>query len=162
TLAGPLPALGAMPAVDEPWASDRSGHRAGLRGSRDASGRNVMTIITIITLFATLTVTGGQPADLCDLVYEDTGRPILCEPHPDGAPKYEDAVCGNDKSCKPANDGTCPSELDAYFCELGQLWADGYVSCYFEVPDYCDLFPCEPGFSPFPQANHMCCHEGIC
>ena len=122
-----------------------------------------MTIITIITLFATLTAGGtGQPADLCDVVYEDTGRPILCEPHPDGAPEYEDTVCCNGKSCKPANDGTCPTELDAYFCELGQLRADGYVSCYFEVPDYCDLFPCEPGFSPFPQANGMCCHEGIC
>ena len=36
------------------------------------------------------------------------------------------------------------------------------MSCYFEVPDECDLFPCEPGFSPFPQANDMCCYEGIC
>jgi hypothetical protein len=36
------------------------------------------------------------------------------------------------------------------------------VSCYFEVPDYCDVFPCAPGFQTWPQANLMCCHAGDC
>ncbi|KIG12222.1 Integrase [Enhygromyxa salina] len=37
----------------------------------------------LLTFFATLTPTSGPP-DLCDVVYTDTGRPILCEPHRDG------------------------------------------------------------------------------
>jgi hypothetical protein len=35
------------------------------------------------------------------------------------------------------------------------------VSCYFEVPDYCDVFPCDPGFQTWPQANGMSCYDGI-
>jgi hypothetical protein len=34
------------------------------------------------------------------------------------------------------------------------------VSCYFEVPDYCDVFPCAPGFQTWPQAYDMCCPPG--
>ncbi|PRQ06050.1 hypothetical protein [Enhygromyxa salina] len=40
--------------------------------------------------------------------------------------------------------------------------ATGEVSCYFEVPDFCEVFPCKPGFQAQPQANFMCCYEGIC
>ena len=121
-----------------------------------------MNIITIITLFGTLTGGTGQPPDLCDIVYTDTGRPVFCEPHPDGAPRFDGVVCCDGGSCKPAPASGCPAELDAYVCELGQLRADGYVSCYFEVPDYCDVFPCAPGFNTWPQASVMCCYEGIC
>jgi hypothetical protein len=39
--------------------------------------KEIMTIITLITLFATLTATRSQPSDLCDIVYADTGRPVF-------------------------------------------------------------------------------------
>lgn len=121
-----------------------------------------MTIITLITLFATLTAPTGQLGDLCDLVHTDTGRPILCEPHPDGAPRFDGTVCCDADTCIAAGAGTCLTGRKPYYCELGQLWASGEVSCYFEVPSYCDVFPCAPGFQTWPQANGMCCYEGIC
>jgi hypothetical protein len=134
----------------------------GLCCSPDASGRNVMTIITIITLFATLTTPSEKPSDLCDIVYADTGRPVWCEPHRDGAPRLDDMVCCDAAGCIAAHSGGCAQGRTAYHCELGQVWADGDVSCYFEVPDYCDVFPCAPGFQTWPQANPMCCSEGVC
>jgi hypothetical protein len=121
-----------------------------------------MTIIKLITLFATLTATSGQPSDLCDIIYADTGRPVFCEPHPDGAPRWDAAVCCNDDGCVRSRSGSCSTGRKAYFCELGQVRADGKVSCYFEVPDYCDVFPCAPGFQTWPQANYMCCYGDIC
>jgi hypothetical protein len=38
------------------------------------------------------------------------------------------------------------------------------VSCYFEVPDYCDVFACEPkpGFQPQPAEAAICCNQGVC
>jgi hypothetical protein len=119
-----------------------------------------MSIITLITIFATLTATSGQPSDLCDIVYTDTGRPIFCDAHPDGAPRWDKAVCCNDAGCIASRSGTCSTGRKAYYCELGELWASGEVSCYFVVPDYCDVFPCAPGFQTWPQANDMCCPPG--
>jgi hypothetical protein len=119
-------------------------------------------IQVLLTLFATLTLTSKGPSDLCDIVYTDTGRPILCEPHRDGAPVYDDTVCCDDYSCVPARDGAC-AVGESFYCELGEVWeASGEVSCYFEVPDYCDVFPCAPGFQSQPQSVTMCCSQGIC
>ena len=36
------------------------------------------------------------------------------------------------------------------------------MSCYFEVPTYCDVNPCPPGFGAHPQGMYMCCSQGIC
>ncbi|PRQ06049.1 hypothetical protein ENSA7_43110 [Enhygromyxa salina] len=60
----------------------------------------------LLTFFATLTATNGGPPDLCDLYYTDTGKPILCEPHRDGAPIFDDTVCCEGRSCSPARDVT--------------------------------------------------------
>jgi hypothetical protein len=122
--------------------------------------KEIMTIITLITLFATLTATSSQPSDLCDIVYTDTGRPVFCEAHPDGAPRWDKAVCCNDAGCVASSSSKCSTGRKRYYCELGEVWADGEVSCYFEVPDYCDVFPCSPGFQTWPQANEMCCPDG--
>lgn len=121
-----------------------------------------MTIIQLIIAFATLTASSGRLSDICDLVYSDTGRPILCEPHPDGAPRYDGTVCCDEKTCIATRTGSCLTGRKPYYCELGQLWASGEVSCYFEVPAYCDVFPCAPSFHTGPQAAFMCCYEGIC
>ena len=47
-----------------------------------------------------------------------------------------------------------------------QMWievlATNEVSCFVEVPNYCDLYPCKPGYSPHPQPYMMCCQYGVC
>lgn len=125
-----------------------------------------MTIITIITLFGTLTGTSGQLTDLCDITNPKIDRPLYCQPHHEGAPEWEGAVCCDSESCVQADAlGACAAGRKAYFCELGELMADNTVSCYFEVPNHCDVFQCEPrppGFSAEPQANTMCCSQGWC
>ena len=120
-------------------------------------------IQVLLSLFATLTSSSGAPPDLCDIAYTDTGRPIFCEPHRDGAPVYDDTVCCDGHSCIPSRQGSCAVETRApYYCELGEVKATGEVSCYFEVPDYCEAFPCAPGFQSHPQRAFMCCNAGIC
>jgi hypothetical protein len=122
-----------------------------------------MSIDTVITfLFATLTATSGTPSELCDLVYPDTGRPIWCEAHPDGAPRFDNTVCCDASGCVAAQRSGCAKGRTPYHCDLGEVWVGGVVSCYFEVPQYCDVFPCAPGFQTWPQANEMCCHAGEC
>ncbi|PRP95032.1 hypothetical protein ENSA5_40300 [Enhygromyxa salina] len=116
----------------------------------------------LLTLFATLTPTTGGPSDLCDIVYTDTGKPIFCEPHQEGAPRYDGTVCCDERMCFESPEGYCLADEKPFYCELGEVRSTGEVSCYFEVPDYCDVFPCAPGFQAQPQANHICCHEGIC
>jgi hypothetical protein len=115
----------------------------------------------LLTFFATLPPTSGSPPDLCDVVYTDTGKPILCEPHRDGAPVYDDTVCCEGRTCVPARGGLC-AVGKPFYCELGEVRPTGEVSCYFEVPEFCEVFPCKPGFQTQPQANPMCCYEGVC
>jgi hypothetical protein len=122
----------------------------------------IMFIITLFTLLATLIINGElSPTDRCDIVYSDTGRPIFCEPH-SAPPRWDAAVCCSDAGCVPAKSGACSSGLQAQYCELGKLSGDGSVRCYFEVPDYCDVFDCEPSLEVQldPQAYGMCCPEG--
>lgn len=121
-----------------------------------------MTIITLIIVAATSTAPGQPLADLCDLAYTSTGTPTFCEPHPDGAPHYDDTVCCDTQGCVIARAGSCDEKRKPYYCELGEVWASGEVTCYFEVPSYCDVFPCEPGFQTWPQELYLCCYEGIC
>jgi hypothetical protein len=123
-----------------------------------------MTITTtlLLSLFASLSSTAGKPPDVCDVVYRDTGRPIICEPHREGAPVYDSTVCCDGQTCIAAQDGYCGGDRERFYCELGEAWATGEVSCYFEVPDYCDVFPCAPGFQPQPVSISMCCNAGVC
>lgn len=115
----------------------------------------------LLTLFATLITNSETPRDLCDLVYTDTGKPILCQPHPDNAPRYDAAVCCSERGCVPARGTSCLA-ANLFYCELGKVQATGEVSCYFEVPGYCDVFPCEMGFQPPPAEAAICCNQGIC
>lgn len=123
-----------------------------------------MTITTkvLLSVFASLSSTAGAPLDLCDVVYRDTGKPIICEPHREGAPLYDSTVCCEGQICVPAGEADCDGDSMPFYCELGEVQASGEVSCYFEVPDYCDLFTCAPGFQQLPQSFPMCCNEGIC
>ncbi|PRQ05760.1 hypothetical protein ENSA5_00800 [Enhygromyxa salina] len=123
-----------------------------------------MSITTqlLLTVFATLTPTTGELRDLCDIVHTDTSKPIYCEPHHEGASRYDGTVCCDGRTCFEAREGYCLADETPFYCELGEVGASGKVSCFFEVPDYCDMFPCAPGFNSQPLEEAMCCNQGIC
>ena len=122
-----------------------------------------MTITTLLlTLLSIPTLMGGELQDLCDIVNPDTGVPVRCEAHPDGAPVLDAAVCCDDNACHKPWLGSCADSQEMYYCELGEVLASDEIACYFEVPDYCEVFPCDPGYQTHPQSNEMCCHEGVC
>jgi len=124
---------------------------------------NIMSIITqtIFTLFAIVGPSTGL-IDLCDVVHPDTGTPTLCEAHPEGAPRYDDVVCCDDAVCFEQDTRGCLDGEQPYYCELGDVSTTGVVSCYFEVPSYCDVFPCAPGYQTQPEGAFMCCNGGVC
>lgn len=125
-----------------------------------------MSIITqaIFTLFA-IAGSPWQAPDLCDAVHPKTGTPTRCEAHPEGAPVYDGVVCCNGEVCFEQDSRGCLEDEQPYFCELGDVGVAGLVTCYFEVPSYCDVYPCEqapPTVQTVPQSNGMCCNAGIC
>jgi hypothetical protein len=98
--------------------------------------------------------------DLCDVVNTSTGSPTICIPHADGAPEYNGDVCCTGSSCVKPISGTCTTTSQKrFYCELGAVNAVGSVTCYFEVPDYCAVFPCELGIEAGsdPQEETICC-----
>lgn len=119
-----------------------------------------ITIKLLLSITTATTPTTNDVSDVCDVVYRDTGTPLICKLHPEGAPVYDGEVCCTGTSCVPAS-STC-EESSLYRCELGEQRADGEVDCYVEVPNYCDVFPCGPGFQAQPLAEAMCCSQGIC
>jgi len=124
-----------------------------------------MTINTLllITLFATpLSPSHHAVEDVCDVVDPTTGSPSLCEPHPEGAPVYEDVVCCDAQLCYEPTERGCLKGESPYYCERGAVGASGVVTCFFEVPSYCDVFPCEPTIQAQPQESLICCNAGIC
>jgi hypothetical protein len=100
--------------------------------------------------------------DLCDVVNTSTGTPAICIPHEDGAPVYNADVCCTDSSCVKPIRGACATTQKRFYCELGEVNAVGVVSCYFEVPNYCDVVPCELEVGGGPQEAKICCEFGIC
>ena len=122
---------------------------------------NITTHLLLLALFSTPLL--GELEDLCDIVNPDTGTPVRCEPHPEDAPVYAEPVCCDAAGCYKSDGGWCPDALQSYYCELGEVLASDEVACYFEVPDYCDVFPCAgPGYQAHPQAFSMCCINAIC
>ena len=123
----------------------------------------LMNVIThlLLALF-TIPALGEGLENLCDIVDPDTGVPTRCELHPDGAPVLDEAVCCNASSCYESEDGWCPDVLQPYQCDLGVVLASKEVRCYVEVPSYCELFPCHPGYQPQPESYMMCCNQGVC
>ena len=122
-----------------------------------------MNITTYLLLALLSTPVLGDLEDLCDVINPDTGAPVRCDLHPDGAPVYNEPVCCDAGRCYKSGGDWCPDSLQSYYCELGEVLSSDEVACYFEVPDYCEVFPCsEPGFQTLPQAFGMCCSQGIC
>ena len=116
----------------------------------------------LLALFSFFGLPGGDLEDLCDIVNPDTGVPLRCEPRGSDAPIYGEPVCCDAASCYASDAGWCPDALQRHGCELGEVLASDEVVCYFEVPDYCDVSPCAPGYQSQPQAFGMCCHGGVC
>jgi hypothetical protein len=100
--------------------------------------------------------------DLCDVVNTSTGTPTICIPHEEGAPVYNADVCCIDSRCVKPIRGKCLTGQTRFYCELGEVNSAGVVSCYFEVPNYCDLFTCQLDIGGAPQAGKICCEFGIC
>src|SRR5690606_1316021 len=115
-------------------------------------------------LIATLTTTPAVDGvrDLCDVVHRKTGTPTICKPHKEGAPIYNANVCCSRSMCFPTSRGRCQSGESLYYCGLGEQNPAGAVDCYFEVSEYCDVFPSTPMISPPPMENSICCHDGLC
>jgi Tfp pilus assembly protein PilW len=122
-----------------------------------------ITIKLLLSFITTTSPTTADIRDLCDIVDRETGIPLRCELHREGAPVFNGNVCCSATSCVPAS-STCTA-ASLYFCELGEQHADGRVSCYVEVPSYCEVFACPSapgGFQPQPIETAMCCSQGIC
>jgi hypothetical protein len=111
----------------------------------------------LLTYLASLTA-----PDLCDVVHSRTGTPTICHPHEDGAPIYDANVCCIGSSCVASTGSTCVTGQKRFYCELGEVNAVGKVSCYFEVPNYCELYPCEIEIGGGSQEGTICCENGIC
>jgi hypothetical protein len=122
-----------------------------------------MSIATqlLITILTTTPTTDGV-RDLCDVVDRLTGTPTICRPHPEGAPIYDGNVCCAGSACVPASGGQCRERETLYHCQLGELTATGAVACWFEVPEYCDVHPCESQIAPPLWEDIICCQHGWC
>ena len=118
---------------------------------------NKLLIATITTIVPAMT--GAN--DLCGVVDRVTGTPTICEPHKQGAPIYDAEVCCAGSTCYPAGGGCQGGEV-LYYCSLGEVTPTGEVACYFEVPEYCDVFPCQPTVAPPPLNIPICCNQGVC
>jgi hypothetical protein len=118
-----------------------------------------MYIATKILLTQLASITAP---DLCDVVNTSTGTPTICVPHEDGAPVYNADVCCTGSTCVKPIRGRCSSTQKRFYCELGEVNSAGLVSCYFEVPYYCEVFPCALEIGIDPQEETICCVNGIC
>lgn len=125
-----------------------------------------ITISLLATIIGATSPTTGAFRDLCDTIDPATGVPLLCEPYSDEAPTYDGIVCCDDELCEPAPSSGC-RDGEPHYCELGERRSDGRVTCYFVVPDYCELFACDEDSPPLevgmtPLEGVMCCHAGVC
>jgi len=127
-----------------------------------------IAIQLIAGLFASTDPTYATLPDACDQLEAD-GDSRYCRPHGEGAPVWDDAVCCADDECYRQTPDGCGLFETSYYCEFGERTSDGRVECYFEVPNYCDVFDCPspaevPGYQEPEQvqAELLCCIWGIC
>jgi hypothetical protein len=107
--------------------------------------------------------TGDLP-DLCTEELDQFGDPARCDPvGPGMAPWWDDEVCCDDHSCWQPGSTGCPSETKSYWCESAVLHSAGTLACVYEVPSYCELFPCGPSeITVGPLEHAICCYGGDC
>jgi hypothetical protein len=106
-------------------------------------------------------VSTSGPRDLCAQV-DEHGHPTRCEPTGPGmAPWWDAQVCCDDRTCFESPTAGCATGLTAYWCGSAELHGDGTLTCVYEVPDYCDMYPCTSaptGIDAGPLEHAICCH----
>lgn len=122
---------------------------------------NIVIQLLIASLSTTPAAVAGV-ADLCDVVHRRTGVPTICKPHEEGAPVYNANVCCAGRTCFPSSSSGCKGREVLYYCELGEQQVTGEVDCYFEIPSYCEVYPCATSVTPPPLEMSLCCNEGVC
>ena len=103
----------------------------------------------------------GGPTDLCAQL-DQYGDPLRCDAvGPGMAPLWNDTVCCDARNCyAPNSTGGCPSGTHSYWCESAELHSTGKIDCVYEVPNYCDEFPCGPVDITAPPLKHsICCYQ---
>jgi hypothetical protein len=100
----------------------------------------------------------GEP-DLCGIL-DRYGDPLRCDAvGPGMAPLWDNTVCCNSSSCYAPGTSGCATGTRAFWCENAIVQSTGAVNCVYEVPTYCDEFPCGPGdITAPPMENAICCY----
>lgn len=111
----------------------------------------------------TSVTTSTPPRDLCAQL-DEYGDPARCDAiGPDMAPYWNDDVCCDDRTCwEPSIRGCWPGTTQ-YWCDSAVLFGDGSLACVYEVPTYCDLYPCGATNIGAPPMEHaICCYDVAC
>ncbi|MFO7561296.1 MAG: hypothetical protein R6X02_01530 [Enhygromyxa sp.] len=102
--------------------------------------------------------------DLCAEL-DRYGDPARCQAiGPDMAPWWNDQVCCDERNCYEPSSRGCWKGTRAYWCENAVLFGDGSLACVYEVPSYCDVFPCTgpSDITARPLEHAICCHDVGC
>lgn len=103
------------------------------------------------------------PPDLCAEL-DQYGDPARCQAiGPGMAPFWDAEVCCDPRSCFEPGPQGCWLGTEVYWCENAVLFGDGSLACVYEVPSYCDLFPCGPSdITGQPLEHAICCYGDTC
>lgn len=106
-----------------------------------------------------------SPPDLCAEL-DKFGDPARCDAiGPGMAPWWDDNVCCDSRTCwEPGRRGCWPGTA-TYWCESAVLFGDGSLTCVYEVPSFCDVYPCggaPTGITTEPLEHAICCHDVGC
>jgi hypothetical protein len=120
--------------------------------------------LAIATLSLISTSVEANPPDLCAEL-DEYGDPLRCDAvGPGMATWWDSGVCCDARRCsQPSATGGCPTGTLSYWCESVVLYTRGRLDCVYEVPTFCDVYPCGPsqiGMAPLEEA--ICCHDGGC
>ena len=93
------------------------------------------------------------------------GDPARClAVGPDMAPWWDGEVCCDDERCVEPTSTGCVRGTSRFWCESAILYQDGHLDCVYEVPSYCEVFPCRVAVElTMPPLEHaVCCHDTGC
>jgi hypothetical protein len=103
--------------------------------------------------------------DLCAEL-DQYGDPARCQAiGPGMAPYWDDQVCCSSSACYEPHQRGCATGTSPYWCENAVLFGDGSLACVYEVPSYCDIYPCPgapTGITTKPLEHAICCFEVAC
>jgi hypothetical protein len=128
---------------------------------------NVNTIgfslaIAALSLIGTPVEASTGLPDLCAEL-DEYGDPVRCDAVGPGMGLWWDAaVCCDARRCSQPTSTGCPTGTNSYWCERVVL-GSRTLQCVYEVPTYCDVYPCGPTQIALPPVeNSICCHDEGC